>query len=360
MHKSFDWWIIGATILLIGVGLTIQASISPSEVYLQTGFVFVGILAFFVASIISSTFFSTFAKYIYVSSVVFLVLPFIIGELTRGTFRWISIGPLNIQPSEIVKPLIIIGLAKYFSTRKLNRPREILLGGLLAIVPAVIIFLQPDLGSALVLMAGWLAVIFTAGIPMSWLGTLGISVGILFPLIWNFLKGYQKNRLLSFLEPGRDPLGTGYNLIQALVAVGSGGLVGRGLGRGTQSHLRFLPENSTDFVFASLVEELGVIGAIIVLASFGIIFWRMYTVASKTTNRFERLYVVGVMGLIFFQAFVGAGMNMGLLPVTGVPLPFISQGGSSLVSVLFSLGLVHGVYLRLKNTDALEIGRNFS
>ena len=155
-------------------------------------------------------------------------------------------------------------------------------------------------------------------------------------------------------------MGTGYNLIQALVAVGSGGLVGRGLGRGTQSHLRFLPENSTDFVFASLVEELGVIGAIIVLASFGIIFWRMYTVASKTTNRFERLYVVGVMGLIFFQAFVGAGMNMGLLPVTGVPLPFISQGGSSLVSVLFSLGLVHGVYLRLKNTDALEIGRNFS
>ena len=195
---------------------------------------------------------------------------------------------------------------------------------------------------------------------MSWLGTLGISVGILFPLIWNFLKGYQKNRLLSFLEPGRDPLGTGYNLIQALVAVGSGGLVGRGLGSGTQSHLRFLPENSTDFVFASLVEELGVIGAIIVLASFGIIFWRMYTVASKPTNRCERLYVVGVMGLIFFQAFVGAGMNMGLLPVTGVPLPFISQGGSSLVSVLFSLGLVHGVYLRLKNTDALEIGRNFS
>lgn len=356
MQKGFDWWILGAVAVLTGIGLTIQMSISPSQVYLQAGFVVVGVAAFLAAAIIGGTVLFASAKYLYLISVAFLILPFIVGELTRGTFRWISIGPINIQPSEIIKPLVVVGLAKFFSTRKLNKPSEMLLGMLLALIPAGIVFVQPDLGSALVLVAGWLAIVFAAGVPLIWLGGIGALAGGFLPLVWHFLKGYQRNRILSFVEPGKDPLGIGYNLIQALVAVGSGGLIGRGLGRGTQSHLRFLPENSTDFVFASLAEELGVVGALIVLGSFFVVLWRMFLVASRAPTRFERLYVSGIMGLVFFQVFVAAGMNMGILPVTGVPLPFISQGGSSLVSVLFSLGLVEGVSMRTKTAMPLRIG----
>lgn len=356
MRREIDWWLIGAIGVLVGVGLVIQVSIAPAQVPLQAGFLLVGLAVFVLALMIHPGVYWSLAKFFYLGSIVFLILPFLIGELTRGAFRWIAVGPITIQPSEIAKPLIIIGLAKFFSTRKLDSFKEIVWGGLLVAVPVFIVFLQPDLGSSLVLVAGWLAIVFVAGIPLRWLAGLVVAIGSLVPLFWVALKGYQRDRLVSFLDPNRDPLGTGYNVIQSVVAVGSGGWIGRGLGRGTQSHLRFLPENHTDFVFASLAEELGVVGTAMVLGAFGVILWRLVKIAANAPSSFERYLVAGMMGMIFFQILVSVGMNMGIMPVTGVPLPFISQGGSSLVSVFFSLGIVQGVAMRSRQRGEIQIG----
>lgn len=338
------------------MGLTIQVSIAPTLVPIQVEFMLAGLIAFIVVVLLGSKIFIPFAKVLYIGGLIFLLSPFVLGEATRGTFRWIDIGPFTLQPSELVKPLLAIGFARFFSTRKFERYSELLVGAALVFVPAVLIFAQPDLGSALVVSAGWLAIVAASGFPFKWFWrTVILSIAAL-PLFWKMLlKNYQRDRLISFLEPGKDPLGTGYNVIQAIVAVGSGEWYGRGLGRGTQSHLRFLPENHTDFVFASLSEELGLVGITVLLTAYGILLLRCLSIAQNAQTSFERLLVTGLSGMLFFQIIVNISMNLGLLPATGIPLPLVSYGGSSLVSTFVSLGLIYGIAARYKQKDTLQV-----
>lgn len=356
MKPLFDPLIVGPTTVLTILGLVILSSISPSLLTTQIGLLLFGIFIFCLVSLVDVRIFSPFSKFVFIASLLFLILPYIVGELTRGTFRWITIGPVNLQPSELVKPVLAIVFARFFSTRAFDRPVEYLWGLILLAIPALVVFFEPDLGSALVIGIGWLVALVASGVPYKIIIAGVLLVSTIFPLVFRGLKTYQQNRLFSFFNPESDPLGSGYNVIQAIIAVGSGQLLGKGLGQGTQSHLRFLPENHTDFIFASLAEELGLIGIIILLGSFAILIFRSVHIASIAKTNFERILILSLSGMLFFQIFVNIGMNMGLLPVTGIPLPLISYGGSSLVSTLLSLGIINSIAIRSKSSESLSIG----
>jgi len=212
----------------------------------------------------------------------------------------------------------------------------------------MLIFLQPDLGSSLVVFIFWLGIAFAAGIPKRLIAGLGLVAAALFPLSWLILKQYQKERIFSFLNPFSDPLGSGYNMIQAMVAVGSGQWLGRGLGRGTQSHLMFLPERHSDFIFASLAEELGFLGGFLLIIVYAFLLWRLLKIASQAKEKYGVLICLGVFSMIFVQVLINIGMNLGLVPVTGITLPLISSGGSSLLATVISLGIVQNI-ARVKN-----------
>lgn len=279
------------------------------------------------------------AWWFYLISVLLLVVVFVYGLEVRGSLRWIDLGFIRLQPSELVKISTIMLLAHFFSSHNMKHLKNIFISGLIALTPTILIFFQPDLGSALILAAIWLSMVAATEVPKKYFILGGaILVGSL-PLIYGLLQSYQKERLLTFFNPGLYPLGAGYNVIQSTIAVGSGGVWGRGYGRGTQSHLNFLPENHTDFIFATLAEELGLVGSALLLALFGVIIWRLL-IGSLKLPKFEAYVVIGFLALIFFQAAVNIGMNIGLAPVTGITLPFVSYGGSSLLTLLFGLGLV--------------------
>ncbi len=355
MGRFLDPFILGPTLVLSVLGLVILASISPNLLTTQISFLLVGFIGFVAMAILDIRSLAPLSKLIYITSLLFLFLPYLVGELTRGTFRWITLGPVNIQPSELVKPLLALAFARFFSTRTFNKPIEYLWAALLVLLPVVIIFFQPDLGSALVVAFGWTVALVANGLPLKIIAASAAVGAAAVPLLLKVLKPYQQNRLISFFNPGQDPLGAGYNVIQAVVAVGSGQLLGKGLGQGTQSHLRFLPENHTDFVFASLAEEMGFLGILIVICSYVVILWRLISVSPRSSTEYERLTLVCLAGMFFFQIFVNIGMNMGLLPVTGVPLPLVSYGGSSLVSTLLSLGIVSGIVARARREEDLSI-----
>ncbi len=217
------------------------------------------------------------------------------------------------------------------------------------------VFRQPDLGSALVVASLYLGIVFSAGIPLKFLSLGLISTGISLPIFWHFLKDYQRVRLTNFINPLTDPLKGGYHLLQSIIAVGSGQFLGRGLGQGTQSQLRFLPESHTDFIFASLGEELGFLGTSLLICLYGLMFLGILRAAKKSPDQFGQLVCVGVFSMFLFQVFINIGMNIGLVPITGITLPFISFGGSSLLSSLICLGLVISVSLRGLSQEMFEI-----
>jgi len=255
---------------------------------------------------------------------------------------------------EIVKIVMIIFLASFLSKKKneLNNYVKISVSIVLVSIPVFLIILQPDFGSSLVIMGIWIVMLLVSGINKKSILALFIFLAILSSGGYFLLKDYQKNRIATFINPQADPLGSGYNVIQSMVAVGSGGVFGKGLGHGSQSQLNFLPEKHTDFIFAVLAEELGLLGSGIVLVLFAVIIYRLKETARLARDNFGYLIIVGVMAMIMIQVFINIGMNMGIAPVTGVPLPFLSYGGSSLVSVFLALGLVQGVYLkRIKTLD---------
>lgn len=284
-----------------------------------------------------------FAWFLYIGSILLLVFVFFYGIQVRGSVRWIDLGVFRLQPSELVKISATLLLAHILSSHDMKKIKNILLSFAIVLIPASFVYLQPDLGSALVLMAIWFGMILNTEAPKKYFLAAGAFALVSLPIVYNFLlHGYQKTRLLSFINPSQDPLGTGYNVIQSTIAVGSGGLFGLGYGRGTQSHLNFLPEHSTDFIFATLAEELGLVGTLILLILLGIIFWRLIK-SIPGTNSFGGLILVGLFVLICFQAAVNIGMNIGLAPVTGITLPFVSYGGSSLITLLAGVGLAQSI-----------------
>jgi len=296
---------------------------------------------------------------IYVFCLLFLILPFFVGTVTRGSIRWIPIGQFTIQPSEIVKPLLALICAWYWAKKTVSLKTFLFFSFLLSPI-IILIFFQPDLGSTLSVLSIFAGSLFALRIKPRQFFVFSAIIIIALPLVWFSLKNYQKTRITHFLDPYSDPLGKGYNLIQAKIAVGSGEFWGRGLGRGTQSHLTFLPERNTDFVFASLAEETGLAGSSFVLILYLFLFLRILKIAFHAEENFPngRLFFLLSMGLFFylsFQVIVNIGMNIGLLPITGITLPLVSYGGSSLLTNMISLGILESISIRSRQEETIQI-----
>ena len=350
-----DWRIVSSYLLLGAISLTVLFSIAPERLVSQAIFLLLGLIVLLYLSSQDSNVYESFVPLTYGLAIFMLMATLILGEDVRGSTRWIDILGFRFQASEFTKPLLILSFA-YFLDRYpprslLNLAKNI---GLLAI-PALLIFRQPDLGTALVVGAIWLAQLIIAG-PKWWAVLSGLLImGFAAKLSPLYLHGYQLERLESFVDPSVDPLGSGYNVIQSIVAVGSGGLFGKGLGHGTQSHLRFLPERHTDFIFASLAEELGFAGAAVVITLLSIILFRLLSIMLSTKPRQSRLVLAGIFSFLAFQTFLNIGMNIGIAPVTGITLPLISSGGSSILSTAICLGIASSISRKSKLSPLIEI-----
>ena len=309
----------------------------------------IAIAVFLVATTFDYHWLKTFAWPLYLVQLGLLAVTLAIGGGVGGASRWVSIFGLQFQFSELAKVLMIVVLANYLGSRvgRLGSLWSMLGAGILAGPPFVLVLLQPDLGTALVFGAILAATLFMSGASLRWLGVLAGAAVAAFPFIWTYvLADYQKARLTAFLNPLADIQGTGYQLFQAQIAVGSGGWFGKGLTNGTQNALGLLPVQDTDFVFAILAEELGFIGAIVVLTLFVALLWRVLVAGWRSKDPFGTIFACGVGAMLLFQLFVNVGMVIGIMPITGIPLPFISHGGASLISMALALGILQSINIR--------------
>ncbi len=283
---------------------------------------------------------------IYIVSMLLLVAVDVIGKIGMGAQRWLVVGPMQIQPSEIAKVAVIMVLARYYHGLRKEEAAKFLYTLpplLLILAPVGLVMVQPDLGTAMmVLMAGG-ALLFVAGVRLWMFLAAGVTAIACLPIAWSFMHEYQRKRVLTFLDPDRDPLGAGYHITQSKIAIGSGGLFGKGFLKGTQSSLNFLPEKQTDFIFTTFVEEWGLMGALVLLALFALVLAWGFSIALRSQHHFGRLLAMGITSLMFLYVFINTAMVMGLLPVVGVPLPLVSNGGTALISVMFACGLLIGV-----------------
>lgn len=299
-------------------------------------------VAFFISLIDIRTIYR-YSYHIYFISLSLLLIVQFAGKRAMGATRWIDLGIFRLQPSELMKIAVVLALARIFHNMRAQQINKIisLFPAIMAVVvPAFLVIIQPDLGTGMVIVIVSLVMFFALGVHASYFIYLAISITILLPILWNLLHNYQKNRILIFLDPEKEPLGAGYNIIQSKIAIGSGGLLGKGLMEGTQSHLNFLPEHQTDFVFAFLAEELGFIGGCILLTMYLLIIVFSLAIAINVRTKFGKFMVIGIVSIFSCHVFVNIGMVMGMLPVVGVPLPFVSYGGTMMVSMLTGFGLV--------------------
>lgn len=357
--RYVDWLLLVITLLLVAIGTVMvwSATRTPDQplgvVHARVFHVFVGLLAMAVCAAVPYRSLGEAWKVVYAGNLVLLALVDIVGRTALGAQRWLVIGPVSIQPSEFAKLGIIVTLAWVLSQRRepFQRPSD-LVPYLLHVAPAfVLVFLQPDLGTSLVFLAILFAMLFAAGVPGRHLaGLAGLGVAAL-PLLWQLLLPYQRLRLMVFADPNLDPLGAGYSLIQSKIAIGSGQMWGKGLFEGTQNILQFLPMQHTDFVFAVLGEELGFVGGAAVLLLFWVWLMRALRIASVARDPFGAYLTVGIVSMVAFHVFVNVGMTIGIMPVTGIPLPFLSYGGSSLVTNLSASGILLGVAIRRRKIE---------
>lgn len=294
---------------------------------------------------VSPRIFLNWTPWLYALGIALLIAVLFIGDVGKGAQRWLSLGPINFQPSELVKVTVPMMIAYYFAARTLPPITwRIFVGGLLVIVPAVLVARQPDLGTALLVGCSGAFVLFLSGMRWRLLGVLVLLVSASAPLVWIQMHDYQRQRVLTFLDPETDPLGSGYHIIQSKIAIGSGGLYGKGWLNGTQSQLDFLPERSTDFVFAVFSEEFGLLGVISLLSVYLFIVYRGLYIAVQAQDTFSRLVAASLTLTFFVYLLVNIGMVNGLLPVVGLPLPLISYGGTSLVTIMATFGLLMSVH----------------
>ena len=289
-----------------------------------------------------------FRKKLYIFNIIMLVAVMVVGQSALGAQRWIVIGPISLQPSEFSKLIMIVCLAGMLEERvgHLNTLRDLLPVAAYVGVPFLLVMKQPDLGTSLVFMAIFFGMIFVSGIRMKLLGSIFAAGLAAMPVLWHFLKDYQKMRIMVFMDPNVDPLGSGYHIIQSKIAIGSGMLFGKGLFHGTQSQLNFLPENHTDFIFAVVGEELGFIGVAFLLLLYLVVLWRGVQIARDAADTFGRLLAVGITSMIAFHVLVNVGMTMGIMPVTGIPLPLMSYGVSSLTTNIMSIAILLNIERR--------------
>lgn len=327
---------------LLSIGILVIYSSSKELAIQQSIFAVVGIILYMMVSHIDYRTLTTLIKPSYFVVILLLIIVLILGYETRGSLRWIPLGPINIQPSEFAKPVMILFLSLFWTK---HSPSWINIGKslFLVLIPGAMIYKQPDLGTFLTIMAIWVGLLFAARISLKKIITLLLLASIVIPLGFSTLHDYQRQRITSFLSPESDPLGTGYNIIQSTIAVGSGQVMGRGLGHGTQSRLQFLPEYRTDFIFASIAEDLGFVGSILIIIIYLFLFSYCLHHSSKSSDAFGYLIIFGTVSMLFFQTVVNIGMNMGVFPITGITLPLISYGGSSLISTMIILGMITSV-----------------
>ncbi len=352
---KIDWILTLAVLLLLGISLAVLYSISmaaQSQEFLgvfwrQAIFILIGIVVLIIFSMSSYQTLKFHSTTGYFLTLLILLGVLIFGRTIRGTAGWIGVGTFHIQPVEIAKLSLVIFLASFISQKKMELEET---GRLIAslILSGVMIFLvvkQPDFGSAMVLIGIWLGTTLVSGISRKKI-IIMILLGLLVSFGgWFKLQPYQKDRVLNLIHPEKiDPHGAGYNVIQSMIAVGSGGIAGKGIGHGSQSQLNFLPEKHTDFIFASIAEELGLLGSLLVIGLYLLIFYRMRVIALSAPDNFSYLVVVGIMSMFFVQILENIGMNIGIMPVTGIPLPLLSYGGSSLLVVLASIGILNNIH----------------
>ncbi len=355
--RNLDWILILTVFLLTGVGLMLIASATHTEA-LRTGvnyfvqrqglFLAVDVLLVILLLRLDYHVLKQVALPLYVITLILLLGVMFFGHSTMGAQRWIRLGPVIFQPSEFSKVFIIVCLAAFLDKQagSLEHWKEYLPAGLFLLAPFVLVLRQPDLGTALVFGAIGFSMFWVCGFKTRWIAWMTGVLICLSPLIWHFLHEYQRNRIRVFLNPELDPFGAGYHVIQSKIAIGSGLLLGKGWMQGTQSQLNFLPENHTDFIFAVAGEEFGFIGAVVILLLYLILIWRGLTIALNAEDRFGMLLATGITGMYLFHVLVNIGMTAGIMPVTGVPLPFLSYGVSSLTTNMLLAGLLLNINLR--------------
>jgi rod shape determining protein RodA len=357
--RAYDLQLTTYAGLLVAIGLVMAYtnSIESGSTPLEAGTTFtrglmwagIAVVTFIAASAFDYRWLKTLAWPIYAFQLGLLVLTLAIGDGVGGSARWIAIGPLTFQFSEIAKILMIIVLAQFLASRqaKLDRLTTILGACVLVGPPLVLVMLQPDLGTSLVFAAILAGMLWMSGASLKWLAALAITGAAMIPVAWTYLLlDYQKLRLTSFLNPTPDTQGAGYQLYQSQIAVGSGGWVGKGLTNGTQAQGDFLPVQTTDFVFSVLAEELGFIGAIVLFGLFTLLIWRVMVAGWRSRDPFGTMFAAGVASMILFQLVVNVGMVIGIMPITGIPLPFVTHGGASLVSMAVGLGILQSINVR--------------
>jgi rod shape determining protein RodA len=357
--RAFDLQLVTYAGLLVAVGLVMAYtnSIESGSLTIEADTTFsrglmwaaIAVAVFVVATVFDYRWLKTLAWPMYGLQLGLLVVTLMIGDGIGGSARWVSLGPLTFQFSELAKVLMIVVLASYLASRasRLDSLGSIVGACIMVGPPLALVMLQPDLGTSLVFGAILAGMLWMSGASLRWLGILAIGAVAMVPLAWNYLlRDYQKERLLSFMDADPDIQGAGFQLHQAQIAVGSGGLVGKGLTNGTQTQGGFLPVQATDFVFATLAEELGFIGGVVLFVLFVLLLWRVLVAGWRSRDPFGTLYAAGLASMILFQLIVNVGMVLGIMPITGIPLPFVTHGGASLVSMAAGLGILQSVNIR--------------
>lgn len=358
---KLDWTLLFSALIILGVGLLVLYSLSvgaDADYFLkQLIFSAVGIAAMTFVATLDYRHVAKHSTALYFGTILALVLVLLFGKTVNGTAGWLSLGIFQVQPVEIAKLTLIIFLASFITEKKseLGEWTRVIASLVLSAVLIMLVLKQPDLGSSLVLAAIWAGMILASGLRLRHLIVLGMLGALLAAGGWFTLADYQKDRIDTFLHPERDPRGSGYNVLQAMVAVGSGGLTGKGIGHGSQSQLNFLPEKHTDFIFAAVSEELGMIGAWLVITAYAVLLFRVKRIGDTASDNFGYLVAVGALVMLSTQIAVNLGMNVGLVPVTGLPAPLLSYGGSSLLSIFLALGMLLSVYRRKKGTEDMRI-----
>jgi rod shape determining protein RodA len=362
--SRLDWLLLGGVVALVGYGLWAINGITHHDVegsprYFvtrQVAFVVAGAFAFVFALAVDPSRLQRFWRPIYIGTVAVMLLVYAAGPVTRGSQRWLDIGPFRFQPSEFGKLLFVLALAGFLAERirRINEPRTLLSAVGLAALPITLVFLQPDFGTALVYGAALAALLFLAGTRWLMIAALACAVVVGAVLVlWvlpaagqHVLQPYQVDRITGFLHPEADPSGATYNVTQSKVAVGAGGLEGRGVAGATQTNLSYLPEHATDFVFASFAEQRGFFGAAILLCLYLLVVWRGLRIITVARDPFSAIVAGGIVVAFLFQIYVNVGMTMGIAPITGIPLPFISVGGSSMIANLAAMGVLLSIHAR--------------
>ncbi len=357
---EFNWGFLLLLLLIASMGFAMLYSVAEGNfspwALRQAARFAVGVAIMISVAMVDLRLWMRLAYPLYGFALAMLIAVEVIGFVGMGAQRWLNLGFVSVQPSEIMKVTLILALARYFHGLTLDeasRLRNLLIPLGLVGAPVMLVVMQPDLGTAILLMATGAVILFSAGLRWRYFIMAGVGVLAAIPVVWSRLHDYQRNRVLTFLDPERDPLGAGYHILQSKIALGSGGIFGKGFMEGTQSQLNFLPEKHTDFIFTMLGEELGLVGALVLLALYFVVLMFSVNVALQCRNQFGRLVAIGVSMTFFFYVFINTSMVMGLLPVVGVPLPLVSYGGTAMLSLMFAFGLLMSVHIHRN----LEISR---